>query len=79
MERHDDEPDEISDPPEPAPADSATPTGARHYASDRLPLPEPAGHTPAANGGTVPGPAPIMATKEHKRFLESADAVRRKR
>ncbi|MFI9596010.1 hypothetical protein [Nonomuraea sp. NPDC052265] len=67
------------DPPKPASADSDTPTGALHYASDRLPPPEPAGHTHAANGGTPPGLAPIMATKEHKRFLEFADAVRRKR
>ncbi|MEV4020374.1 AAA family ATPase [Nonomuraea angiospora] len=79
MERHDDEPDETPDPPKPALADSDTPTGALHYASDRVPPPEPAGQTHAANGGTPPGLAPIMATKEHKRFLEFADAVRRKR
>ncbi|WP_433444991.1 hypothetical protein [Nonomuraea sp. CA-141351] len=62
-------------------ASSRAPAGGLTYASDRAPAPDPDGHNAGAAGGNglPPGPAPIMATKEHKRFLEFADAVRRKR
>lgn len=33
----------------------------------------------STNGSVAPLPPPIMATKEHKRFIEFADAIRKSR
>jgi DNA transposition AAA+ family ATPase len=77
------DPDEHATEPQPVdPADLPQPAASGlTYAGDRTPAPDPDGRTADTTGGNgiPPGPAPIMATKEHKRFLEFADAVRRKR
>ncbi|MCW2940845.1 MAG: ATP-binding protein [Actinomycetia bacterium] len=58
---------------------SPTP-GPLHYTQDRA-LPPPAGPVDPAPDRVEATPAvsPIMITKEHKRFIEFADAVRRER
>ncbi|WP_234334642.1 AAA family ATPase [Streptomyces sp. NRRL B-1347] len=84
MDTPDETPDqagEASKPPDPA--EPATPAPILQHVSDRPPPPRDSPEVPATSSAGSPPrtviPAPIMATKEHRRFLEFADAVRRKR
>ncbi|MFE3557298.1 hypothetical protein ACFXKW_20885 [Streptomyces sp. NPDC059193] len=61
--------------PQPAAEPAASdPSPASYDTGDRPPPADPRATIPHARL-----PAPVMATKEHRRFLEFADAVRRKR
>jgi hypothetical protein len=75
------EPDSAPDPadlPDPHSTRKPTPAGGLTYASDRPAPPDPTAAANTTDSGP-PAATPIMVTKEHRRFLEFADAVRRKR
>lgn len=51
----------------------------QYHTRDRTPPPPEVAGTSGSTNGSAPLPPPIMATKEHKRFVEFADAIRKSR